>query len=159
MKRLFILIQWLAVVFFLSSLVVFLLRKDTPPDYRPPEWRSWNGFYALAIEGVVDGSDPRYLTPSKLDAFLSALREAGYKAVTPQDLEAYYYADRPLPEKAVLLMFEGGRKDHIVRATPKLVRNRFIGTLFVPTSVTERWGNHFVSRSNLRRISRSPHWR
>jgi len=158
MKKLFIAAQWCAVAFLLISLVYFFFRKDQPPEYNPSAWKSWAGFYALAYEGVTDSDDPRYVTPARLEEHLQALRNAGFNTITPADVEAYYYHDKPLPEHAILLMFEGGRKDHIVRATPRLIKNRFIGVLCVPTIVTTKWGSHFISRTDLRRLARSAHW-
>jgi len=158
MKKLFIAAQWCAVAFLLISLVYFFFRKDLPPDYNPSTWKSWAGFYALAYEGVTDSDDPRYVSPDRLEEHLKALRNAGFNTITPADVEAYYYDDKPLPEHAVMLLFEGGRKDHIVRATPRLIMDRFIGVLCVPTTVTDKWGSHFVSRSDLRRLARSSHW-
>ena len=70
MKRLFIAVQWIVTAFLLTSLVYFLFHKDAPPNYEPTTWESWSGFYALAIEGVIDSDDPRYVTPSKLNEYL-----------------------------------------------------------------------------------------
>jgi len=158
-KRLFIIAQWLAVGFIIISLIYFLVRKNPAPDHTPDNWSSWTGFQAISIEGVADSDNPRYVSAEKLDEFLQVLRERGYAAITTDDVTAYYYRDAPLPEKAVLILFEGGRKDHVVWATPRLIKNRMLGVLCVPTEVTTRWGNHFIDKADLRRIARHPNWR
>ncbi|HMP88833.1 MAG TPA: polysaccharide deacetylase family protein [Kiritimatiellia bacterium] len=158
MKKAFIIAQWLIVAFLFVTLVNFFIRKDPLPDTEWGDDVGWDGFFALSFEGIADSDNPRYVSPAKLDAFLDALKDHGYSTINTDDIESFYYRDAPLPRKAVLLMFEGGRKDHMVWATPRLIKHRMTGTLFVPTEVTEYWGNHFIDKTDLRRITRHPNW-
>lgn len=158
MKRLFIAAQWIGVVFLAVSLFMYVFRRDPPPDHDPRTWSAWGGFHALVVEGVTDSDNPRYVSPERLEEQMAALKQAGYVTITPEDVQSYFYQDQPLPEKALLLLFEGGRKDQVVRVTPRLIRNRWIGVLCVPTEVTRKWSGHFVGQADLRRLARSPNW-
>jgi peptidoglycan/xylan/chitin deacetylase (PgdA/CDA1 family) len=112
----------------------------------------------LSWAGIGRGDDPRYPSPERLADQLAALREAGYRTIRPADAAAFLAGRAPLPERALLLMFEGGRKDSFIRATPLLQKNGFTATLCVPTYFTEKWGNFHLKKPELRQGARLPQW-
>ena len=158
-KRLFILAQWAVLI----ALVLFGLRSLTrpipTPDYDPESWSSWRGFHALSYAGVTRGGGGDYVTPAQLASHLAALRQAGYKAIAPEDVEAFLQGRSALPDRAVLLLFEGGRKDSYLAATPLLRRSGQIAVMCVPTQLTRRWGSFYLRAADLKKFLKDPHWR
>lgn len=158
MKRIFHLAQWAA----LLAIALFVVRTVTlpvqPPEYEPQRWASWDGFYAISYRGVTREPGPAYVTPRQLAGHLRALRAAGYRTIRPQDALAFLRGRAPLPDKALLLLFEGGRKDSLIAATPPLRAYGFMATMAVPTTYTRRWGSFYLHAKDLKRFLRDPHW-
>ncbi len=158
MKKFFTLFQWAVVI----ALALFAAHRWTrpipPPDYAPDAWASWNGFHAISYAGVTRRGGGDHVTPAQLASHLQALRDAGYRAITPEDAEAFLQGIGPLPQKAVLLLFEGGRKDSYLFATPLLRTSGLVATMCVPTQFTRRWGSFYLRRGDLKKIARDAHW-
>lgn len=157
-KKLFIAIQYVLVALVAAFFVWAWARPKLQPDRDPATWRSWNGFMAIAYAGVGREASEQYPSPGVVADHLAALREAGYKPIRPEDVAAFLAGRAPLPDRALLILFEGGRKDSLVRATPLLARTGFIGTLVVPTEFVGRWGSAFLKKPDIRNASRIPHW-
>lgn len=68
---------------------------------------------------------------------LDFLQKNGYQTVTPQEIEAFFYAQTPLPEKAVLITFDDGYLSNAVFAYPQLKKRGMQATVFL---VTEHLG-------------------
>lgn len=69
------------------------------------------GFIAISYFGI-DRKGNSYLVSSKhLEEQLEALYQYGYKTITQADIQNYYENGTPLPDKALFLMFEDGRRD------------------------------------------------
>lgn len=158
MKKFFNLLQWAIVIALLIFAVRTLTRPVPPPHYRPDTWSSWNGFYALSFAGVSREKGTDYVTPHQLGAFLKMLREDGYESIRPEDALAFLEGRAPLPAKAVLLLFEGGRKDSFLAATPLLREFGQLATMCIPTSVTRRWGSFYLHDNDLEKFLKDPHW-
>ncbi len=158
MNKLSIFAQWL-VVAGIAAFVTYVIVRPTPqPDYTPETWRDWNGVTVLSYAGIARTDSPAYPSVKRLEAQLTALRDAGYRAVRPEDVRAYLDDRAPLPKKALLLIFEGGRKEAFIRATPVLQRTGFTAVLAVPTSVMSQWGGFYLKRGDIRRLVRLPQW-
>ncbi|HSH41687.1 MAG TPA: hypothetical protein VK973_06125, partial [Arenicellales bacterium] len=159
MRRLFVFVQWAAVLAIVVAVLYLSLRPYPEPDRDPSQWTSWSGFHALSYTGVIGDSGGEHVTSERLAEHLKALRDAGYQAITPEDAAAFLDRRAPLPEKALLLLFEGGRKDSFLRATPELREVGFVAALCVPTAVTKRWGSFYLKEKELRKVAELPHWR
>ncbi len=158
MKKLFNLLQWAALVALVFLLARSLTRPIPEPDYDPGQWNAWQGFHAISYAGVTRRGGPDYVSSTQLATHLNALREAGYKTITPEDVEAFLDGRSPLPERALLILFEGGRKDSLVSATPLLRQFGQVATLCIPTSLTRGWGSFYVKASDARKFLKDPHW-
>jgi len=159
MRKLFVAAQWIVVLAFVSTAVYLLVRPEPVPEHAPQTWKSWRGFFTLSYLGVADDDDPRHVSPDRLEEQLKAIREAGYLTITPDDAAAFLDGRAPLPDRALLLLFEGGRKDSFLRATPILRKTGQIATLCVPTELTDRFGAFYLDRHDLQRIAGMAHWR
>ncbi len=158
MKKYSLFAQWF-VLAALAAFVAYVLMRPTPlPDYAPATWRSWNGVTVLSYAGIARTDSPVYPSVKRLEAQLSALRDAGYRTVRPEDVRAFLDERAPLPDKALLLIFEGGRKEAFIRATPVLQRTGFTAVITVPTSVMRQWGSFYLKRADVRRVVRLPQW-
>ena len=158
MKKLSVTIQWLALAA-LAAFVAYVAVRPTPqPLYAPETWRSWDGVTVLSFAGIARRDSPVYPSVKRLEAQLNALRSAGYRTVRPEDVRAYLDERAPLPDKALLLIFEGGRKEAFIRATPVLQRTGFTAVLAVPTTVLDQWGGFYLKRADIRKLVRMPQW-
>ncbi|MGD9780645.1 MAG: hypothetical protein AB7V14_00680 [Kiritimatiellia bacterium] len=158
MKKLSILFQWL-VVLALAGLAAYPFIKGRPlPERRPETWRDWHGFMALSYAGIGEGDPEVYPMPKRVEEQLAALHAAGYRTITPADALAFLEDRRPLPAKALLLLFEGGRKDSVIYATRPLQKTGFAGTLALPTRLLKARGNFFLRRGDLQRVAKMGTW-
>ncbi len=158
MKTCSIVLQWLVVIALLGFVGYIGLRPPPQPDYAPETWKSWSGVTVLSYAGIARHDTPVYPSVKRLEAQLTALRDAGYRTVRPEDVRAFLDARAPLPDKALLLIFEGGRKEAFIRATPVLQRTGFTAVIAVPTTVMSQWGGFYLKRSDIRKIVRLPQW-
>ena len=158
MKKLSIVLQWLVLIALLAFIVYVVVRPMPQPDYAPETWQDWNGVTVLSYAGIARRISPGYPSVKRLEEQLSALKAAGYKTVRPEDVRAYLDERAPLPEKALLLIFEGGRKEAFIRATPVLQRLGYTATIVIPTAVLRQWGGFYLKQKDIRKIIRLPQW-
>jgi len=96
------------------------------------------------ISDPPPGSDRlRYslsVTPSNLDAQMTFLQQAGYHAITLNDLYDHLMQGTPLPDKPIILTFDDGYVDAFTFALPILQKHGFVGTFFVLTGPADRNG-------------------
>ena len=158
MKKLSILLQWLVVLGFLGFAAYALLKGRPVPDRQPASWRGWQGFMALSYPGIEKGNSDVYTSPARLQQQLEALHAAGYRAITPEDALAFLKEGSPLPRKALLLLFEGGRKDSVIFTVKPFRKTGFFGTLCLPTHVMRSHGAFFLHRGDVQNIARLGFW-
>ena len=158
MKKFSIIAQWLVVAGVVVFVTVVMLRHAPRPDYAPDTWRNWEGVTVLSYPGVARRDSPIYPSTKRLEAHLTALHDAGYRTLRPEDIRAFLDERAPLPPKALLLIFEGGRKEAFIRATPVLQRTGFMAVLAVPTSVIAQWGGFYLRKKDIGHIVRLPQW-
>lgn len=78
---------------------------------------------------VGDGGDT--MTPEEFEGQMAALREAGFQAVTLEDLREYVLAGRELPEKPVVITFDDGYDSNRTLALPILEKYGMKATVFM----------------------------
>lgn len=159
MKRILsITAQWLFIAALAAGIVYSVIQPAPPQDYNPQLWRSWRGFITISYAGVGSKASGRYASSDTLTDHLDALTAAGYKTITPDDAADYLAGERPLPDKAILLLFESGRKDSFIRATPLLRQRGMRATMCVPTKTTRRWGRFYLKESEIAKAARMSEW-
>ncbi len=159
MKKLFIGVQWIVVVLVAAVLVYGFRQRARPvPEWDGSQRNQWDGFHAISFSGVSRRDDPVLVSRDRLGAILQALATEGYHPIRLADAEAFLRGTSPLPDRAILILFEGGRKDSFLWPTPLLRRLGMRAILAVPTGVTRKWGSFFVSRKDLRYAETSPLW-
>jgi len=158
MKRFLTALQWLAVAAIAAWVAVDCQHRDGAPDLHRDSWKNWSGFHALSYPGVTRKAGDQLVSHDTLREHLAALLEAGYTPITPADALAFLRREHPLPDQALLLIFEGGRKDSFLWPNGLLRQNGISAVLGVPTSVTRKWGSFHLRKSDLRRAGRSSNW-
>jgi len=93
--------------------------------------RDAHEFVALAYEGVSE--DPRDIGPDRFKEQVAALRQAGYRTITLQDVRALYRDGKPLPRRALLLTFDQSRKSSYFDARAVLQRAGWNAVMFLWT--------------------------
>lgn len=158
MKRISIGLQWLLVLGLAGFAGSTLLKGRPQPERQPETWRSWQGFMALSYAGIGEGDPAVYPSPAQLRQQLEALHAAGYRTITPEDALAFLQGQAPLPRKALLLLFEGGRKDSVIFNFKTFQKTGFSGTLCLPTRTIDSRGAFFLRRGDLKRVAQMGFW-
>lgn len=145
----------LAVYFLLSTLL-------TTSHYQPYEVVAPsapdNGFIAISYLGVDRNKTNKLVGTEQLKQQLKALEESGYVTITQQDIRDYYAGEKALPEKALFLMFEDGRRDTAIFAQKIMERYNNIATVF---SYADNFGvddPKFLNAKDLKKLVDSSYW-
>ena len=134
-------------------------KRDTPPVHDRAAWTQRDGFVAVSYGGItIDDRVTSLVSKDHLREQLQLLRKAGYQTITTADLVDFYENDKPLPEKALYLMFEGGRKDSVLFSQPVLTGAGFNAALYLYGDRLTGWNRFFVRRSELNKIASNPVW-
>jgi len=157
-KRLFIAAQIILVVVLCSFIAYSFLKATPKPEFQRDVWHSWKGFFAISYQGISKKDGKEYVSEKQLGAHLKALQKAGYHTITPADAAAFLDGAKPLPEKAILVIFEGGRKDSLLSATPVLRKTGFSAVMCVPTKLTDTWENFYLNAKELKGVAGDPAW-
>lgn len=159
MRKILIPLQ-LLFIFVLGAGILYSVLKPRPIlKYNPELWNSWEGFSVISYTGITKKGEAGYVSRKQLEGHLHALKQAGYNTITPEDTEAFLENKASLPDKAVLILFEGGRKDSYLYATPLLQKFGMIATMCVPTGFIETWGSFYLHENDLEKLSKQAHWR
>jgi hypothetical protein len=158
MKKLSFFLQWVLIIGIAAGVLYAAFKPKPQPIYEPAAWKSWEGFFVLSYTGITKSDEPDYVLPARFRVQLRALKEAGYQTIKLADAMAFLQGQGPLPEKALLLLFEGDRKDSYIEATPVLEKMGFFGNLCVPTKLIRSWGNFFLKEGELKKVCQHPNW-
>jgi hypothetical protein len=134
-------------------------KADTPPVHDRAAWTQRDGFVAVSYSGItIDENVHSLVSKDRLREQLKALAQAGYKTVTTADLVDFYEKNKPLPEKALYLLFEGGRKDSVLFSQPVLTGVGYNAALYLNGDRLTGWNRFFVRRAELKKIVDNPFW-
>jgi|GEM_PF-837167 len=158
MKKSFFVLQ----LFVIAGIVAFVIYSAVKPvpklDYTPEAWSSWNGFSAISYAGITKKGDDVHVSKQQFEDHLRALKQAGYQTIKPEDVVAFLKGGYPLPEKALVLIIEGDRKDSFLYATPLLRKFGFTATMCVPTANIPGWDSFYLQEDDLKKIFSEAHW-
>lgn len=134
-------------------------KRDTPPVHDRAAWSQRDGFVALSYGGILpEDGNPELISKTRLAKHLEALAKAGYQTITTEDIYNFYNKNKPLPDKALYLMFEGGRKDSVIFSQPILSRIGYNATLFAFGERLNSWERFFIREPELQTLAHSPFW-
>ena len=147
----------LIVILILVIKAMFFFKDYEPYDEKDPSIVSGedHGFIALSYLGVDrDGSDT-LITTKRLKEELETLHNLGYVTITQQDIHDYYYEGKALPDKALYLMFEDGRKDTAMFAEKLLEEFNYIATIMTYASNLEIRDSTFLTPKDIKKLVKS----
>jgi len=117
-----------------------------------------DGFQALSYVGVSHEPGRTRVSPERLREHLEALRAAGYRPVTLDDVRAFLAEKRPLPARPLLLLFEDGRRDTVREAEPLLEEYDVPVTFIVQPEAMEEKRFDYPLWHHLRALATSGRW-
>ena len=116
------------------------------------------GFLAISYFGVDRRSTDTLVSVRQLDAQLGALHSLGYVTVSQEDVENYYSRGTALPDKALFLLFEDGRRDTALFAEKILEKYNYKATIL---SYADKFGEgdpKFLSPKDLNKLLKTGYW-
>ena len=117
------------------------------------------GFVALSYFGVNrKGDSSSLIGVPLLREHLKALHQQGYVTVTQQDILDYYEQGKPLPSRALFLMFEDGRRDTAIFSQPILEEFNFLGNMMTYAENFVRQDLTFLHPEELRELEKTTYW-
>ena len=117
-----------------------------------------HGFVALSYIGADREGTQTLISSERLDEHLRAMYDLGYVTVTQADVEAYYNEDKPLPDKALFLMYEDGRKDSAIYAQSVMENYNYKATMFTYAEKFRSKDGHFLMPKDLNKLTGSGFW-
>ena len=116
------------------------------------------GFVAVSYFGVdYVGSETRIST-EKLKEHLNVLKDSGFVTITQQDILDYYNSGKKLPEKALFLFFEDGRRDTAVNAQKILEQCNYKASILSYANNLSDRSHQFLTAENLLELERNSYW-
>ena len=123
------------------------------PSYRGPTTRTVPVLMYHRIADPAPGAPypGLYVSPAAFAAQMQALRAAGWRTITAGELGAAMAANRPVPARTIVIMFDDGYADNYLAAFPVLRRLGFRATF----SVVARGGSTMMTSQQLATMERA----
>ncbi len=161
-KRIRTVIELIALVLMIYVLIqaLFVTQYYVKPTDVKMDPSTDNGFIAISYVGVdrYGNNEQNLISLQRLDEQVAALLASGYTTITEADITDYYLNGTPLPEKALFLMFEDGRRDTAIFASDVLEKYNCHGMMFTYADKLEKYDNKFLSASDLLELKQSTYW-
>ena len=116
------------------------------------------GFVALSYFGVERIGNQQLIGVGRLREHLKALKDLGYVTIQQQDVIDYYQTGKLLPEKALFLMFEDGRRDTAIYAQHILEDLNFKATILTYPEKFEKKDTKFLLPPELIDLEKTSYW-
>ena len=151
-------LEWIVLGALVFAFVELYHEYNSPEPIDRDRWQQRDGFIALSYGGLTGEGNENSLSREQFKEHMEALNKAGYECITTDDIINFYQAGTPLPEKALYLMFEGGRKNSAVFAHEYLVKYGFRATMFLQTAQLDGEERLFIHRNELKTLARNGFW-
>ncbi|MDO5112675.1 MAG: glycoside hydrolase [Clostridia bacterium] len=154
-------------LFLLSLVLLYISTVIDYPKYKPYQQfdaseavstGADNGFISISYTGVARGESADLIAADKLEAHLSALKNSGYVTITQQDIYDYYNSGKRLPERALFLFFEDGRRDTAIFSQPVMERLNMCATVLTYANNLTLRGSKFLKTDDLKQLDRGSFW-
>lgn len=117
-----------------------------------------NGFICISYFGIDRSGTDTLVSTENLEKQLNVLKELGYVTITQQDVIDYYEKGMPLPDRALLLVFEDGRTDTAIFSQPILEKNNFIASMCSYGSNLKIRDSKKLGSKDLLKLEKSSYW-
>ncbi len=94
--------------------------------------------------------------PTVFASQLQTLKDAGYTAITLDEMAAAVFNGGPLPAKPIVLTFDDGYEDFYQNAYPLLTKYQMKGTEFIPTGLIGTNASFYMTWGQIEEMSKSP---
>ena len=128
-KRVILQIVILAVIAAVFYLSLFTVGKYKPYEPTAINMAQDKGFIALSYFGVDRVGVQPLISEDRLEEHLAALQKQGYVTITQKDIRNFYEAGKPLPARALFLMFEDGRRDTAIFSMAQIEKFNYKATM------------------------------
>lgn len=142
-------------------LIIILRALISFSTYEPYDKKVANnkkGFIAISYFGVDRNGDDKLISTKRLDQHLKSLYDQGYKTITQEDIKDYYSKGTPLPDKALFLMFEDGRRDTAIFAQKIMEEYNFKATIMSYAERIIDSQSKFLEADDLKGLEESSYW-
>ena len=116
------------------------------------------GFIVVSYFGVDRQGTDTLISTRQLDEQLGTLHDLGYVTISQQDILNYYRSGTPLPDKALFLMFEDGRRDTALFAGKILEKYNFKATMLSYADKFAEKDPKFLSAKDLKSLEKEGFW-
>ena len=82
------------------------------------------------------------ISPEQFENDLKYIKEQGFETITTNDLIAYVYEDKPLPEKPIMITFDDGHESFYAYAYPLLKKYDMKAVLSIVGSFTQTYSEN-----------------
>lgn len=151
-------LQWAFLIGLCVFIVQLFIERGRPPQFDRESWTQRDGFTAISYGSLTRDDKPGLNSRKQFAEHVAALEKAGYQWITTDDVISFYRDGEPLPEKALYLMMEGGRKDSVIFGQEIMGKTGVHATLVTTTGTLKSWNNFFVTKSNVAALAKSPFW-
>ena len=151
-------LQWAFLIGLCVFIVQLFMERGMPPQFDRESWTQRDGFTAISYGSLTRDEKPGLNSRQQFAEHVAAIEKAGYQWITTDDVISFYRDGEPLPEKALYLMMEGGRKDSVIFGQEIMGKTGVHASLFTTTGTLKSWNNFFVTKSNVAALAKSPFW-
>ena len=116
------------------------------------------GFIAVSYFGVDRQGTDTLISTAQVDEQLKALNKLGFVTVCQQDILNYYNNGTPLPDKALFLMFEDGRRDTALFSQKILERYNYKASALSYADKFAEKDPKFLSAKDLKSMEDTGFW-
>lgn len=114
-------------------------------------------YHNIEEKEKIKASDVYTVTPEALAAQMAMLRDAGFTAVSAQQMTDYI-AGKPLPPRSVYITFDDAPKGVWIHADPILAEYGMRATVFVITGFVGKHQPYYVTWDELHRLHDTGRW-
>lgn len=143
----------------LAGIALILWAIFAAPEYEPVTAAGTedHGFIALSYFGVekLESDSESLIYQERLQEHIDALSKSGYVTISQQDILDYYAGEKLLPEKALFLMLEDGRKDTSIFASDIFEKYNYLSTVLTYADKFEKRDPKFLAAADVRSLMKS----
>ncbi len=114
--------------------------------------------FILMYSGIVRKPDGKNVTAKSFKKHIEILKKNGYQAIRLQDLLDFYYQNKPLPPKSVLITFDGSREDAYRHADKILKEARYNAVMFLLPDKINSGDHFFICWHDVKNMLKSKRW-
>ena len=136
---------------------IFTFSKFSPYDHNSVNNKD-NGFIVISYSGVDRNGTNSLISTEALESQLKSLKDNDYVTITQQDVLDYYNDDKELPNKALLLLFEDGRRDTALFAQKIMEKYNYKATMLTYAEKFTENDPRFLMPKALKELVDSSYW-